>query len=92
MYLLSYASKFTRATNVSLILLLETVLGPLWIWLGTGEKPTNLTLIGGFVVIFSIGIHLIYTEKTMRNERKNLNDSKPKEYNWINWDDDKEYT
>ncbi len=92
MYLLSYSSKFTRATNVSLILLLETVLGPLWIWLGTGEKPTYLTLIGGFVVISSIGIHLIYTEKNQRDERKSLEDSKPKEYNWINWDDDKEYT
>ena len=92
MYLLSSASKFTRATNVSLILLLETVLGPLWIWLGTGEKPTYLTLIGGFVVIFSIGIHLLYTAKTQRDEKKHLEDSKPREYNWINWDDDKEYT
>jgi hypothetical protein len=27
-----------------------------------------------------------------RDERKPLDDSKPKEYNWINWDDDKEYT
>ena len=63
MYLLSSASKFTRATNVSLILLLESVLGHLWIWLGTGERPTNLILIGGFVVILSTGIHLIYTEK-----------------------------
>ena len=92
MYLLSYASRLTRATNVSLILLLETVLGPLWIWLGTGEKPTSLTLMGGFVVIFSIGIHIIYTEKTLRNTRKYLENSKSMKYNWINWDDDKEYT
>ena len=27
-----------------------------------------------------------------RDERNPLDDSKPKEYNWINWDDDKEYT
>ena len=26
------------------------------------------------------------------DERMPLDDSKPKEYNWINWDDDKEYT
>ena len=26
------------------------------------------------------------------DERKPLDDSKAKEYNWINWDDHKEYT
>jgi drug/metabolite transporter (DMT)-like permease len=63
MYLLSYASRYTRATNVSLILLLESVLGPLWIWLGTGDQPTDLTLFGGFIVIFSTGSYLLISKQ-----------------------------
>ena len=63
MYLLSYASRYTRATNVSLILLLESVLGPMWIWLGTGDQPSSLTLIGGFIVIFSTGSYLLISKQ-----------------------------
>ena len=63
MYLLSYASRFTRATNVSLILLLESILGPLWIWLGTGDQPSELTLFGGCIVIFSTGTYLLLSKQ-----------------------------
>ncbi|WP_367181396.1 EamA/RhaT family transporter [uncultured Mameliella sp.] len=38
-FALSQASRHTAAANVSLLLLLETVLAPLWVWLGTGEAP-----------------------------------------------------
>ncbi|MFQ3355792.1 MAG: drug/metabolite transporter (DMT)-like permease [Paracoccaceae bacterium] len=57
-YMLSLASRYTHVTNVSLIMLLETVLGPLWVWLGTGEQPTNLTIFGGFIVILCLGVYL----------------------------------
>ena len=32
-------------------MLLETVLGPLWVWWGIGEIPTNSMLIGGAIVV-----------------------------------------
>ena len=53
----------TNSQFVSLILLLESVLGPLWIWMGTGDQPSNLTLAGGFIVIFSIGSYLLYSKQ-----------------------------
>jgi drug/metabolite transporter, DME family len=31
--------------------LLELVLGPVWVWLFDGEKPDDLTLLGGAIVI-----------------------------------------
>src|SRR6185437_6504819 len=36
--------------------LLETVLGPLWVWLALDERPSTLTLVGGAVVIAAIVI------------------------------------
>lgn len=55
---LSLASRYTHASNVSLLLLLETVLGPLWVWLGTGEMPTPMMLAGGVIVVVSLGLYL----------------------------------
>ncbi|SHL54061.1 EamA-like transporter family protein [Roseovarius marisflavi] len=58
---LSLASRYTHASNVSLMLLLETVLGPLWVWLGIGEAPTPLMLLGGAVVVVSLAIYLWFS-------------------------------
>ncbi|WGW03167.1 DMT family transporter [Tropicibacter oceani] len=51
---LSQASRHTAAANVSLLLLLETVLAPIWVWLGTGEAPTPRMLAGGAIVVISL--------------------------------------
>lgn len=58
---LSLASRYTHASNVSLLLLLETVLGPLWVWLGTGEGPTPMMLLGGMIVVVTLAIYLWQT-------------------------------
>lgn len=63
---LSMASRYTHASNVSLLLLLETVLGPLWVWLGIGEAPTPLMLLGGAVVVVSLAVYLWFTGRRMR--------------------------
>lgn len=58
---LSLASRYTHASNVSLLLLLETVLGPLWVWIGVGEGPTPMMLVGGVIVVGSLAIYLWHT-------------------------------
>jgi drug/metabolite transporter (DMT)-like permease len=58
---LSVASRHTHASNVSLLLLLETVLGPLWVWLVVGERPTPVMLAGGAVVVVSLALYLWQT-------------------------------
>lgn len=53
--LLLYMAALKRipAGRAALLGLLELVLGPLWVWLIDGERPGNLTLLGGVVVIGS---------------------------------------
>lgn len=48
------AAKSLTAPEVSLLALLEVLLGPLWTWLGAGEVPARETLIGGAVVIAAL--------------------------------------
>lgn len=56
---LSYAARFVSSSTVSLIMLLETVLGPLWVWWGIGEMPTDSMLIGGAIVVVCLTGFLI---------------------------------
>ena len=52
--LLLIAPKYTRASNVSLIMLLELVLGSFWVWLVINEQPSLQMVIGAVIVIISI--------------------------------------
>jgi drug/metabolite transporter (DMT)-like permease len=52
--LLVIAARHLAATEVSLLALLEVVLGPLWAWLGAGEVPAATTLSGGVLVIAAL--------------------------------------
>ena len=54
--LLSVGARLIPAAQVALITLLETVLGPLWVWLALDERPSTLTLVGGAIVIVAIVI------------------------------------
>ena len=54
--LLSVGARLIPAAQVGLITLLEIVLGPLWVWLALGERPSTLTLVGGAIVIVAIVI------------------------------------
>ncbi|MDC3108336.1 DMT family transporter [Paracoccaceae bacterium] len=52
--LLLIAPKYTRASNVSLIMLLELVLGSFWVWLVIDEQPSLQMIIGALIVMISI--------------------------------------
>ena len=65
-FTLSLASRYTHAANVSLLMLLETVLGPLWVWLGVGERPTLTMMVGGAIVVTSLALYLTVTGRGLR--------------------------
>lgn len=67
---LSSASRYTQAANVSLLMLLETVLGPLWVWLGLGEAPTQRMLAGGAIVIVSLALYILTPRLLRRAPRR----------------------
>lgn len=48
------ATRTLSAPEVSLLALLEVLLGPLWTWLGAGEVPAQATLAGGAVVLAAL--------------------------------------
>lgn len=48
------AARSLSAPELSLLALLEVLLGPIWAWLGAGEVPANATLMGGAVVLTTL--------------------------------------
>jgi drug/metabolite transporter (DMT)-like permease len=54
--LMTVGARLIPAAQVGLITLLETVLGPLWVWLALDERPSTLTLAGGAIVLVAIVI------------------------------------
>jgi drug/metabolite transporter (DMT)-like permease len=55
--LVTIAPRYITAAEVNLFFLLETILGPIWVWFIIKEQPSIETIIGGFVIIFTIAIH-----------------------------------
>ena len=55
--LIAMAPRYVPAPQVSLFLLLETILGPVWIWLVLNEEPTRYAIIGGVIVIITLITH-----------------------------------
>jgi drug/metabolite transporter (DMT)-like permease len=55
--LVAIAPRLLPAAEVSLLMLIEVVVGPLWVWWVLGEVPPSATLIGGAVILLSVGTH-----------------------------------
>ena len=55
--LVTIAPRFIPAAEVNLFFLLETIIGPIWVWLIIREQPSIETIQGGLVIIATIAIH-----------------------------------
>jgi len=55
--LVTIAPRFITAAEVNLFFLLETIFGPIWVWLVIKEQPSLETIQGGLVIITAIAIH-----------------------------------
>ena len=55
--LVTIAPRFIPAEEVNLFFLLETIVGPIWVWMVIKEQPSLETIQGGIVIILTIAIH-----------------------------------
>ena len=55
--LVTIAPRFIPAEEVNLFFLLETIVGPFWVWLIINEQPSIETIQGGTIIILTIAIH-----------------------------------
>ena len=55
--LVTIAPRFIPAEEVNLFFLLETIIGPFWVWMVIKEQPSIETIQGGTIIILTIAIH-----------------------------------
>ena len=55
--LVTIAPRFIPAAEVNLFFLLETIIGPIWVWMIIKEQPSLETIQGGILIILTIAIH-----------------------------------
>ena len=62
--LVTCATPFLPAAEVSILVLLESILGPIWVWFFLGEIISIPEMIGGFTVISAV-ILMIYKSRSI---------------------------
>jgi DME family drug/metabolite transporter len=63
------ATRYIMASEVALFSLTESILGPIWVWIGVGEQPSLLTFIGSGIVLVSVSSYCIVS---IQAERRRL--------------------
>ena len=58
-WLFIYASRHLAAAEVTLFMLLEFALAPLWVWLVINEQPSLWTIIGGLLIILAVAVRAV---------------------------------
>lgn len=61
--MLGAGAKRIPSPEVSLLMLLETIIGPVWVWLVLNEIPSTNALIGGAIVIVTLALHSLASLK-----------------------------
>lgn len=64
--LMVVAARHLSAPEISLLALLEVLLGPIWAWLGAGEVPAQQTVFGGVLVLGA----LVFNEIALRTRKQ----------------------
>ena len=57
--LITLAPRYIPAHEVELFFVLETALGPIWVWYFINERPSDKTIFGGLAIILIIFIYTI---------------------------------
>jgi drug/metabolite transporter (DMT)-like permease len=63
------ATRYIMASEVALFALTESILGPIWVWIGVGEQPSVLTIVGSGIVLVCVSSYCIVG---IRGERRRL--------------------
>jgi drug/metabolite transporter (DMT)-like permease len=65
-WLMTLAVHHLRAAEMGLLALTETILAPLWVWMGVGEAPGKAALVGGVLIVGALAVNAWIT---LRKER-----------------------
>lgn len=57
LYLIAQSTRYLPSPEVSLFIIVETILSPIWVWFVLGEVPPFMTFIGGSLIVLTLVLH-----------------------------------
>ena len=66
-FFLVRASRHLQGAELTLLVLLEFILAPIWVFLFVNEVPGSMTLIGGSIVLVSVAAHALFFAGRSKN-------------------------
>ena len=60
---LGNGAKYISASEVSLLMIIETIMAPVWVWIFLNEVPSSYTFIGGSIIVATLIVNSLYTLK-----------------------------
>ena len=61
--MMSNGTRYISASEVSLLMIIETIMAPIWVWIFLKEIPSSNTLVGGTLILLTLVVNSIYTMK-----------------------------
>ena len=58
--LLGNGTKFINASEISLLMIIETIMAIVWVWIFLKEVPSFNTFIGGGIILITLVINSVY--------------------------------
>ncbi len=59
--MISNGTKYINASEVSLLMIIETIMAPIWVWLFLNEMASTNTFIGGAIILVTLIVNSIYS-------------------------------
>ena len=66
----TWSSRHVPGAELTLLILIEFILSPMWVWLFVDEQPSLATLIGGALVIASVASRALASFRTQARSRR----------------------
>lgn len=63
--LFTAGARLIPVAEASLIAVLESVLGPVWVWLALGETPAPAALVGGAIILAALVVHTALDQRAV---------------------------
>ena len=58
--LMGNGAKYISASEVTLLMIIETIMAPIWVWIFLDEIPSFNTFIGGGLIIITLIVNSVY--------------------------------
>jgi drug/metabolite transporter (DMT)-like permease len=61
--LIGNGTKYINASEVSLLMIIETLMAPIWVWIFLNEIPSSNTFLGGSIILTTLIVNSLYNLK-----------------------------